>query len=90
MPLVTLPGSWTGLTGGNPRCAVAGHTVQQCLDNLVAVHPGLAQKLFGDGFRIASWVVVYLGDTQVPRTAASTTPVHSADTLLVVPLPSGS
>jgi sulfur-carrier protein len=86
---VRIPPVLRTATGGAKSVQVAGATVREVLDGLVAVYPGLAaQLLAGDG-ELNRFVNVFLNDTDVRHLQALDTPIGEADTLVLLPAMAG-
>ena len=49
MPVVWIPPLLRDLTGGNEKAIVPGETVQQVIENLEKIYPGLEARLCEDG-----------------------------------------
>ncbi|WP_167162955.1 MoaD/ThiS family protein [Streptomyces sp. MBT27] len=84
MPTLKLPVSFKPLTGGETTLSMDGApTVKTVLDRLVMDHPTLTQRLFCQG-RIASWINIYVGDTNIRDLAGVETPLAADDEILVL------
>jgi molybdopterin converting factor small subunit len=75
-------------TGGQKQVEVAGATVGQVIDQLVATYPGLEPQLRSDG-ELNRFVNVFLNDTDVRHLQSLETPVDDRDTLLLLPAMAG-
>jgi sulfur-carrier protein len=86
---VRIPPVLRTATGGAKSVEVAGTTVREVLDGLVAAYPGLsAQLLTGDG-DLNRFVNVFLNDTDVRHLQALETPIGERDTLVLLPAMAG-
>jgi sulfur-carrier protein len=86
---VRIPPVLRTATGGAKSVEVAGATVREVLDGLVAAYPGLsAQLLTGDG-DLNRFVNVFLNDTDVRHLQALETPIGERDTLVLLPAMAG-
>ena len=76
-------------TGGQKQVEVAGATVREVIDGLVAAHPGLAGQLLAEDGDLNRFVNVFLNDTDVRHLQALDTPVEPRDTVLLLPAMAG-
>ncbi|MGW2860988.1 MoaD/ThiS family protein [Streptomyces sp. NPDC001205] len=84
MPTLTLPVTFKTLTGGETKLSMDGaETVAAMLDRLLMDHPELTQRLIREG-RIASWINVYVGDTDIRELAGLDTPLADDDQVLIL------
>jgi sulfur-carrier protein adenylyltransferase/sulfurtransferase len=82
---VTIPTPLRGFTGGADAVELAGGTVGEVIDGLLAAHGGLKRHLVQDDGRLRNFVNLYLNDTDIRHLASTETPVHSGDVLTIVP-----
>ena len=82
---VTIPTPLRGFTGGADAVELAGGTVGEVIDGLLAAHGGLKRHLVQDDGRLRSFVNLYLNDTDIRHLASIETPVQSGDVLTIVP-----
>ncbi len=78
MASVELPAEWAGASGGRRRLAAAGRTVAECLAEVVARHPGLAERLTEHHEVFVNWENVRLRQGMA-------SPVASEDAIQIVP-----
>ncbi len=78
MASVELPAEWASAAGGRRRLATSGQTVAECLADLVARHPGLAERLAEHHEIFVNWENVRL--RQGPASL-----VASSDVIQIVP-----
>lgn len=76
-------------TGGQKQVEVAGATVREVIDGLVAAHPALAGQLLAEDGDLNRFVNVFLNDTDVRHLQALDTPVEPRDTVLLLPAMAG-
>ncbi len=84
MPTLTLPTAFAPLTDGETKLSMDGaDTVKGVLDRLLMDHPTLTPRLLCRG-RIASWINIYVGDTNIRELAGPDTPLADDDQVLVL------
>jgi molybdopterin/thiamine biosynthesis adenylyltransferase/rhodanese-related sulfurtransferase/molybdopterin converting factor small subunit len=82
---VSIPTPLRSFTAGKDSIELAGDTVAQVLDGLVATHIGLKQHLLQDDGRLRHFVNLYLNETDIRHLASTDTPVRPGDVLTIVP-----
>lgn len=82
---VSIPTPLRPFTAGHDTIELAGETVGQVLDGLLAKHTGLKRHLLQDDGRLRSFVSLYLNETDIRHLASTATPVQSGDVLTIVP-----
>jgi molybdopterin/thiamine biosynthesis adenylyltransferase/rhodanese-related sulfurtransferase/molybdopterin converting factor small subunit len=82
---VSIPTPLRPFTAGRDTLELAGDTVGQVLDDLMATHTGLKRHLLQDDGRLRSFVSLYLNETDIRHLASTATPVRSGDVLTIVP-----
>jgi molybdopterin converting factor small subunit len=87
--IVRIPPVLRAATGGQKQVEVAGTTVREVIDGLVAAHPGLAGQLLAEDGDLNRFVNVFLNDTDVRHLQALDTPVEPRDTVLLLPAMAG-
>jgi len=86
MPVtVSIPTPLRPFTAGHDTIELAGDTVGQVLDGLLAAHTGLKRHLLQDDGRLRNFVSLYLNETDIRHLASTATPVRSGDVLTIVP-----
>ena len=86
MPVtVSIPTPLRPFTAGRDSIELAGDTVGQVLDGLLAAHTGLKRHLMQDDGRLRNFVNLYLNETDIRHLASTATPVRSGDVLTIVP-----
>jgi len=86
MPVtVSIPTPLRPFTAGNDTIELAGDTVGQVLDGLLAAHTGLKRHLLQDDGRLRNFVSLYLNETDIRHLASTATPVRPGDVLTIVP-----
>jgi sulfur-carrier protein adenylyltransferase/sulfurtransferase len=82
---VSIPTPLRPFTAGHDTVELAGDTVGQVLDGLLAAHTGLKRHLLQDDGRLRNFVSLYLNETDIRHLASTATPVRSGDVLTIVP-----
>jgi len=82
---VSIPTPLRPFTGGRDTLEVAGETVGQVLEQLLATHTGLKRHLMQDDGRLRNFVNMYLNETDIRHLASTATPVRAGDVLTIVP-----
>jgi sulfur-carrier protein adenylyltransferase/sulfurtransferase len=82
---VSIPTPLRSFTAGQDSIELAGDTVGQVLNGLVAAHAGLKQHLLQDDGRLRNFVNLYLNETDIRHLASTATPVRAGDVLTIVP-----
>jgi adenylyltransferase/sulfurtransferase len=86
MPVtVSIPTPLRAFTAGHDTIELAGDTVGQVLDGLLAAHTGLKRHLLQDDGRLRNFVSLYLNETDIRHLDSTATPVRSGDVLTIVP-----
>jgi molybdopterin synthase sulfur carrier subunit len=75
--------------GGAKQVDVAGGTVGELLDGLVAAHPGLRDQLFTEGGELNRFVNVYLDGQDVRYLDGIATAVERDHELVILPAMAG-
>ena len=82
---VSIPTPLRSFTAGQDSIELAGATVGQVLDGLMAAHAGLKQHLLQDDGRLRNFVNLYLNETDIRHLESTATPVRPGDVLTIVP-----
>jgi molybdopterin/thiamine biosynthesis adenylyltransferase/rhodanese-related sulfurtransferase/molybdopterin converting factor small subunit len=82
---VSIPTPLRSFTAGQDSIELAGDTVGQVLDGLMATHAGLKRHLLQDDGRLRNFVNLYLNETDIRHLASTSTPVRQGDVLTIVP-----
>lgn len=82
---VSIPTPLRTFTAGHDTVELAGDTVGQVLDGLLAAHADLKRHLLQDDGRLRNFVSLYLNETDIRHLASTATPVQSGDVLTIVP-----
>src|SRR5829696_7397730 len=82
---VSIPTPLRPFTGGRDTIELAGETVGQVLEQLLATHTGLKRHLMQDDGRLRNFVSMYLNETDIRHLASTATPVRAGDVLTIVP-----
>ena len=89
MSSVRIPPTLRVATGGAKQVDVAGTTVREVIDSLVAAYPGLHAQLLDQDGGLNRFVNVFLNDTDVRHLQALDTPVGERDSLVLLPAMAG-
>lgn len=89
MSAVRIPPTLRTATGGAKQVQIAGTTVREVLDGLVAAYPPLASQLLDAEGGLNRFVNVFLNDTDVRHLDALDTPVADGDSLVLLPAMAG-
>jgi molybdopterin converting factor small subunit len=89
MSAVRIPPTLRTATGGAKSVEIAGATVREVLDGLVAAYPPLAAQLLDAQGGLNRFVNVFLNDTDVRHLDALDTPVAETDSLVLLPAMAG-
>ncbi len=87
--IVEIPLSLRSLVGGAARLEVAGATVKEVIDRLVAERPELRRWLLTPGGQIRSSVHLFLNEEDIRNLSRESTPVRPGDVLAIVPAIAG-
>src|SRR6476661_5279765 len=82
---VSIPTPLRSFTAGQDTVNLAGATVGQVLDSLLATHTGLRRHLLQDDGRLRNFVSLYLNETDIRHLSSTATPVRPGDVLTIVP-----
>ena len=82
---VSIPTPLRSFTGGQDSLELAGDTVGQVLDGLLAAHGGLKRHLLQEDGQLRNFVNLYLNETDIRHLSSTATPVRSGDVLTIVP-----
>jgi sulfur-carrier protein adenylyltransferase/sulfurtransferase len=82
---VSIPTPLRSFTAGQDSIELAGDTVGQILDGLLAAHTGLKRHLLQDDGSLRNFVNLYLNETDIRHLDSTATPVRPGDVLTIVP-----
>jgi sulfur-carrier protein adenylyltransferase/sulfurtransferase len=82
---VSIPTPLRSFTAGQDSVELAGDTVGQVLDGLLAAHTGLKRHLLQDDGRLRNFVNLYLNETDIRHLSSTATAVRPGDVLTIVP-----
>jgi molybdopterin converting factor small subunit len=89
MSVVRIPPVLRANVGGSKQVEVAGATVGELLEGLVAAHPGLRDQLFTADGELNRFVNVYVDGQDVRYLGGTATPVEPRDELVILPAMAG-
>jgi molybdopterin converting factor small subunit len=89
MSAVRIPPVLRASTGGAKNIDVAGATVGEVIDRLVATYPGLASQILTADGSLSTFVNVFLNDTDIRHLDALATPIGERDALVLLPAMAG-
>ena len=89
MSTIRIPPTLRAATGGAKEIEVAGATVREVLDGLLAAHPSLSAQLFDGEGRLNRFVNVFVNDTDVRHLDALETVVGERDRVVLLPAMAG-
>ncbi|HEX4743839.1 MAG TPA: ubiquitin-like small modifier protein 1 [Candidatus Limnocylindria bacterium] len=90
MPVsVRLYGAYSGFAGGAREAKVAGRTLREALDSLVAAHPSLRERIRDEHGRLREHLNVYVNKDDMRFLEGESTPVRDGDVIHVIPAVSG-
>lgn len=88
MPTVRLPATLRPLVDGAVQVPVDGADVAAVIDDLVARHPAVRDRILVDG-RVAPWLNVFVGTDDVRSGRGTATSVAAGDVVTLVPAVAG-
>jgi molybdopterin synthase sulfur carrier subunit len=89
MSVVRIPPVLRANVGGSKQVEVAGSTVGELLEGLVAAHPGLRDQLFAADGELNRFVNVYVDGQDVRYLDGTATPVEPREELVILPAMAG-
>ena len=89
MSRVRIPPTLRAATDGSKLVDVAGETIREVVDNLIATYPGLAPQLLAADGRVNGFVNVFLNDTDVRHLDGLDTAVGERDSVVLLPAMAG-
>jgi len=87
--VVRIPPVLRAQAGGNKQVEVAGGTVGEVIEGLIAQYPSLRQQLLTDEGELNRFVNVYLNDQDIRFLKERSTTVEERDTLIILPAMAG-
>jgi molybdopterin synthase sulfur carrier subunit len=86
-----LPGPLTSMTGGHDRVdvTVSGDTLQNALDALFAVHPGIRDRILTERGEIREHVNVFIGESEARASRGLATSLADGVQIAIIPAISG-
>jgi molybdopterin converting factor small subunit len=88
MSTVRIPPVLRENTGGSRTVQVSGATVTEALEDLLAKHPTLRDRVTEDG-QLSPFINVYVNDRDVRYRDGLATPVGPDDTIILLPAMAG-
>jgi sulfur-carrier protein len=89
MSSVRIPPVLRVSTGGQKLVEIPGTTVGEVLAGLVADHPGLGGKIFGQDGGLNRFMNVFVNDTDIRHLDTLATPVGERDSIVLLPAMAG-
>ena len=90
MPVrVQIPTPMRQHTEGQATVEIAGGTVKEVLDTLVAKYPGVKARLYDQGDKVRQFINVYLNDEDIRYLDSVQTAVKDGDELSIIPAVAG-
>ena len=86
---VSIPSALRRLTGNAGEVVAAGATVRELVDDLVAQHPGLGQRLLDESGGLRRAVSFYVNQESVRLLQGPETPLEDGDKVAILPATSG-
>jgi molybdopterin synthase sulfur carrier subunit len=86
---VRIPPVLRTATAGQKQVEVAGQTVGELIDALVATYPALGSQLLASSGGLNPFVNVFLNETDIRHLNDRATPVQPSDTLIILPAMAG-
>jgi len=80
MPLVEIPGPYTGPTRGAERLVVPGRTARECIWAIERDHPGFAPLIFDEDGSLQRFARLFVNG----EPAAAETPLGDGDVLTIL------
>jgi len=85
MAVIRIPTPLRTYTGGQVEVTVAGVTVADAMNDLVAQYPILKPHLFNGEAQLRPFVNLFLNDENVRDLQGTNTPIQESDRLLLIP-----
>jgi len=85
MAVIRIPTPLRTYTGGQVEVTVAGVTVADAMNDLVAQYPTLKPHLFNGEAQLRPFVNLFLNDENVRDLQGTNTPIQESDRLLLIP-----
>ena len=89
MSAVRIPPVLRTATGGAKQVHVAGTTVGEVIEGLVAAYPSLGPQLRAPDGELNRFVNVFLNDEDIRALSGLDTPVKDADRIILIPAMAG-
>lgn len=89
MPTIRVPAPLRLHTGGRGELEVGGATVGAALEEFVAAHPGVRERLLDADGGLHRFVNLFVGDDDIRDLRGLATPLGPDDVLAIVPAVAG-
>src|SRR5438093_12802721 len=89
MPRILIPTPLRPYTDKQDAVDVAGATVGELLADLTRRHSGLKAHLYNEQGKLRSFVNIYVNDEDIRYLQHEQTPVHTGDTISIIPSVAG-
>lgn len=85
MATMRLPGPLRPYTGGKTEVSVAGKTVSEAIESLLADYPELRPHLLNGDNHLRPFVNLFLGQDNINELQGMQTPLQESDRLMLLP-----
>ena len=86
---VRLPGTMSAAVGGTPKIQATGKTLADVFGDVERRHPGFRAIVLDERGALRSYLIVYVGDTDVRSSGGLETVVPDGSEVMVIPAMSG-
>ena len=86
---VRIPTPLRTLTGGADEISVDGDTVGAAIEALESAHPGIKERVLGEGGKVLRFVNIFLNDDDIRFLDGLESTVKDGDSISVVPAIAG-
>ncbi len=86
---IFIPTPLRSYTGNQAQIQVEAGTVEEALQTLVRVNPGLREHLYDNEGKLRSFINIYLNDNDIRYLADTETAIGTDDTISIIPAIAG-